>query len=496
MEQAHVTIQKADLAQPVKISKHLYGHFAEHLGGCIYGGLWVGEDSDIPNTRGIRNDVVAALRELSIPNLRWPGGCFADEYHWRDGIGPRETRPRTINSHWGGVVESNAFGTHEFLDLCELLDCEPYIAGNVGSGTPRELKEWVQYLTYDGDTDLTRLRKANGRDEPWNIRFFGVGNENWGCGGAMRPEYYADLYRQYASFARNYSGNELYRIACGPNGRDYKWTEVLMKQAGHHMAGIALHYYTVGDWNHKGSATAFDDAEYLETLLRANRMDEIIQGHRDVMDRHDPNHRVALIVDEWGTWFDVEPGTNPGFLFQQNTMRDALVTGLTLNIFHNHAERVRMANLAQLVNVLQSPILTDGPRMVLTPTYHVLKMYRVHQDATRLPLSVQSPDYGGSTDRLQQLSVSGSRNDSGIVHLSLCNLHHEKPLEVSCDFHGLPMASVTGQHLTGDSIRAMNTSDNGSCVSPELAEDLHMEGSRLSLCLPPHSVSVLAIQPV
>ena len=300
----------------VKVNRNIYGHFAEHLGRCIYEGIWVGEDSPIPNTRGIRNDVVEALRQLQIPVLRWPGGCFADEYHWRDGIGPREDRPKLINTHWGGVVENNHFGTHEFMDLCEQIGAEPYICGNVGSGTVQEMMNWVEYLTSDADSPMANLRRANGREEPWKLTFFGVGNESWGCGGSMRPEYYADLYRRYNTFVKNYSGNNIYRIACGANDEDYQWTEVLMSRAGRKMNGLSLHYYTIptGNWGSKGSATEFDEALYHSTLKRTLHMDELVTKHSEIMDEHDPGKRVGMVIDEWGIWTDVEPGTNPRFL--------------------------------------------------------------------------------------------------------------------------------------------------------------------------------------
>ncbi len=305
----------------VKVNRNIYGHFAEHLGRCIYEGIWVGEDSPIPNTRGIRNDVVAALRQLQVPVLRWPGGCFADEYHWRDGIGPREDRPKLINTHWGGVVENNHFGTHEFMDLCEQIGAEPYICGNVGSGTVQEMMNWVEYMTSDADSPMANLRRANGREEPWKVTYFGVGNESWGCGGNMRPEYYADLYRRYNTFVKNYSGNNIYRIACGANGEDYDWTDVLMSRAGRKMNGLSLHYYTIptGNWGNKGSATEFDEAVYHSTLKRTLHMDELVTKHSEIMDKHDPNKNVGMVIDEWGIWTDVEPGTNPGFLYQQNT---------------------------------------------------------------------------------------------------------------------------------------------------------------------------------
>jgi alpha-N-arabinofuranosidase len=339
-----------------RISRHIYGHFSEHLGRCIYGGYWVGNDPDlaavVPNTNGIRNDVVAALRRIRIPNLRWPGGCFADEYHWKDGIGPRAERPKMINTHWGGVIEDNSFGTHEFLELCAQLGCEPYICGNVGSGTVQELSQWVEYCNFDGVSPMTDLRRKNGRAEPWNVRFWGIGNENWGCGGTMTADFYADNYRRYACYARNYGNARLYKIACGPSDFNYDWTRTLMEKAAAQMNGLSLHYYTVpGEWTHKGSATEFNDAQWFTAMQKASRIEELLREHSRIMDEFDPERKVGLVVDEWGTWLDVEPGTNPGFLYQQNSLRDALVAGIHFNSFNNHAEHVFMTNIAQTVNV-------------------------------------------------------------------------------------------------------------------------------------------------
>ena len=406
-----------------KINKNIYGHFSEHLGRCIYEGIWVGTDSSIPNTNGIRNDVVEALRALKVPVLRWPGGCFADEYHWKDGVGPREKRAKMINTHWGGVIENNHFGTHEFLDFCEMIGAEPYVCGNVGSGTVQEMSEWVEYITFDGESPMANWRKENGRERPWKLPYFGVGNENWGCGGHMRPEYYADLYRRYQTYVRHYGENKIYKIACGANTWDYNWTEVLMKQAGHLMDGLSLHYYTVpGSWFEKGSSLEFNEDGWFDTLEKALLMDELITKHSTIIDRYDPQKRVGLIVDEWGTWYDVLPGTNPRFLYQQNTLRDALVAGIHLNIFHRHCERVQMANLAQMVNVLQAVILTDKEKMVLTPTYHVMRMFNVHQDAELLHLELKSADYTYESRTIPAVSASASVDKDGKIHISLCNL--------------------------------------------------------------------------
>ncbi|WP_274365420.1 alpha-N-arabinofuranosidase [Paenibacillus thermotolerans] len=479
------------------INRNIYGHFSEHLGRCIYEGLWVGEDSPIPNTNGIRNDVLQALKRMKIPVLRWPGGCFADEYHWKDGVGPRESRKRMINTHWGGVVENNHFGTHEFMMLCELLECEPYINGNVGSGTVQEMSEWVEYLTFDGVSPMAEWRKANGREQPWKLKYFGVGNENWGCGGNMRPEYYADLYRQFQTYVRNYGDNRIHKIACGPNVSDYHWMETLMKQAHRFMDSITLHYYTLptGDWWNKGAATGFPESEWGATLNKALHMEELITRHSAIMDQYDPSKRIGLIVDEWGTWYDVEPGTNPGFLYQQNTIRDALVAGITLHIFHKHCDRVRMANIAQLVNVLQSVILTEGENMVLTPTYHVFDMFKVHQDAELLDTHETVAQIGSENAAMPQISASASRDADGRIHVSLCNLDHQSIAGVKLELRGLADGgvNVVATTLTSGRIDGHNTFDRPDQVKPAAFTEYTIDGHTLQANLPPMSVTVLEL---
>ena len=493
----------ADLGKET-ISRHIYGHFAEHLGRCIYGGIWVGKDSSHPNTRGIRDDVVEALRNMQIPVLRWPGGCFADEYHWTDGIGPRETRPTMINTHWGGVTENNHFGTHEFMDLCDQLGCEPYICGNVGSGTVQEMQQWVEYVTFNGVSPMADLRRQNSREDPWKIRFWGVGNENWGCGGRMRPEFYADQFRRYATYVRDFGERELYKIACGPRGSDYHWTEVLMREIAGlasrpgvkmpFMAGLALHYYTRrGPWGQLGSATEFEEADWFIILQKALLMEELVVNHSTIMDRYDPDKLVGLIVDEWGTWYNVEPGTNPRFLYQQNSLRDALVAGITLDIFNQHCDRVRMANIAQTVNVLQAMVLTKDEQMVLTPTYHVFEMYKVHQDAILLPLDLQCGGYEFDGESIPALSASASRDADGRVHISLCNLDPHEGAEVACVLRGADVSTVTGRVLTANAMTAHNTFDQPEAVRPVPLERAVLEGDVVSVQMPSKSVVVLEL---
>ena len=478
------------------IDKNIYGNFSEHLGRCIYEGFWVGEDSPIPNTRGIRNDVVEALKAIGLPVLRWPGGCFADEYHWMDGIGPKEGRKRMVNTHWGGVTENNHFGTHEFFDLCDQLGCEPYICGNVGSGTVQEMQEWVEYVTFGGVSPMADLRRANGREKPWRLKYFGVGNENWGCGGNMRPEYYADEFRRYNTYLRNFGDNKLFRIACGPNAADYAWTEVLMREAGRYMDGLSLHYYTLPntEWSFKGSATEFGEDKWFRVMHNALRMDELLCGHGEIMDRYDPERRVALVVDEWGTWYDVEPGTNPGFLYQQNTLRDALVAGIHLNLFNNHCDRVRMANIAQTINVLQAVLLTEGAEMVLTPTYHVFGMYSVHQGARLLKTDLACDRYQFGEDAVPQLSVSASVDEKGTIHITVCNLDPNHPAPVECTVAGESKGAVSAAVLTADTMCAHNTFEHRDSIKPQPFTAVKLMPGGFATELPPMSVAVFELK--
>ncbi len=477
------------------ISRHIYGHFAEHLGRCIYGGFYVGEqEKKIPHTEGVRQDVVAALRELGIPNLRWPGGCFADTYHWKDGIGPKAGRPSMLNIWWGNVREDNSFGTDEFLRMCELLQTEPYLSANVGSGTPQELADWIKYTNHPaGSSPMPEWREKNGRREPYKVTFWGIGNEAWGCGGNMTAEYYANIYRQFVTFTTDWSNSDkIVRVASGASSADYKWTETLMKNIPHHLLeAIALHHYSVIDWGAKGSATAFDERQYFTTMQRALEMEELIRRHTAIMDQYDPKKKVALFVDEWGGWYDVEPGTNGAFLFQQNTMRDAMIAATTLNTFNNHADRVRMANLAQTVNVLQAVILTEGEKMLLTPTYHVMKMYKPHFDAQLLPVTFLSPDYRLGEDRLPALSASASQDAQGRIHLSLANIHAREALPVETDLRALGLSGFTATILAAPTIQSHNTFDTPDAVRPVEFRDFRFVDGRLSLTLPPCSVVVL-----
>ncbi|MEO6976972.1 MAG: alpha-L-arabinofuranosidase C-terminal domain-containing protein [Mucilaginibacter sp.] len=478
------------------VSKYIYGQFAEHLGHGIYGGFLVDKDLPVEKQDRIRLDIVNALKKIKIPSLRWPGGCFADEYHWRDGIGPRDKRPRMVNTNWGGTTEDNSFGTHEFLELCSLLGTEPYMAANVGSGTVEEMSKWIEYTNSNSTSTVAEMRKKNGHPEPYKVTFWGIGNESWGCGGNMTPEFYANEFKRYAAFAKNYPGAPLKKIASGPNSDDYNWTEVIMKNIPNwDMWGISLHYYTVptGDWGHKGSATKFDEKEYFETMERCLKMEELVTKHSAIMDKYDPKKNVALIVDEWGVWTDVEPGTNPGFLFQQNSLRDALIASTNLNIFNNHCDRVKGAALAQTINVLQSLILTDKEKMLLTPTYHVFDMYKVHQDAKYLPMQLTSPDYVSGDKKLPAVNVSASQDASGKVHISFTNLDLHKDIKISTILKDIKWKSVTGQILTSANITDINTFDKPNAISLKDFKGAKKDGDNLVVTLPAKSVVTLEL---
>jgi alpha-N-arabinofuranosidase len=470
------------------INKNIYGHFAEHLGRSIYGGFFVGDTSKIPNTNGVRNDIIQALRELKIPNLRWPGGCFADTYHWKDGIGPKEERPTIVNQWWGGVTEDNSFGTHDFLNMCELLGAEPYLSGNIGSGTVQEMADWVQYTNFASKSPMSDLRIKNGRTEPWNVKFWGIGNEAWGCGGNMKADYYAGEYRKYTTFLPE----NITRIASGASSDDYNWTETLMKNIPLKMlGGIALHHYSVIDWNKKGDAVNFKEDLYFATMKEALKMEELVTKHSAIMDKYDPEKKIDLVVDEWGGWYDVEKNSNPGFLYQQNTMRDAVLAGATLNIFNNHADRVRMANLAQCVNVLQAVILTDKAKMILTPTYHVMKMYSVHQEARLIPVTFDSPMYTYNGQSLPAVSISASTDKSGLVHISLVNVDSEKENKIEIDLKELGIKVASATILTSSKVQDYNSFENPNKIQPKNFTGYTIKQGKLQITIPPFSIAVL-----
>jgi alpha-L-arabinofuranosidase len=480
------------------INKNIYGHFAEHLGYGIYGGFYVGEgNKKIPNKKGIRLDVVDALKKLKAPVLRWPGGCFADHYHWKDAVGPKNQRKPIENMMWGNVREDNSFGTNEFLDMCEMMNADPYLAVNMGSGSVEEATDWVKYVNHaNGTSYLTDLRQKTGRTKPWKVKYWGIGNESWDCGGHMDVDYYVDLYKRYATIMTSYNNDEgLFRIAVGPGTEDFHWTEVLMKDIPRKLIdGVSIHHYSVINWSKKSSATDFTENEYFSTMEQAYRMERMVTGNSEVMDKYDPQKKVALIVDEWGGWYEVEPGTNGAFLYQQNTMRDAMIAGITLNIFNNHCDRVRMANLAQCINVLQAVILTNKEKMILTPTYHVMEMYNVHQNALMIPLTITSNDYSLGEKKLKVVSASASKDKNGIVHISLVNIDAKNEQEVNIELGDLSAKSVTGRILRSDKLQDHNTFDNADKIKPVAFTNATLNANNLIVKIPAFSVVVLEIK--
>ncbi|MCX8477471.1 MAG: alpha-N-arabinofuranosidase [Sphingomonas sp.] len=488
------------------IDPNIYGHFVEHLGRGVYEGIWVGPDSPIPNVRGIRKDVVAALRKIKVPVIRWPGGCFADAYHWQDGIGPTASRPAGINSAWNKTPETNAFGTHEFMDFLGQIGAKPFISVNVGSGSVREADDWMRYMTAPATSAPGKARAANGRAEPWNVPFVGVGNETWGCGGNMTADTYAAAFRHYAAFLRNYSGGPANLIAVGSDTDDYEWTERMMALAMKWrpnptplaltsdrplMWGLSLHFYTfAGDnWHKKGRNVDFPEKDWVAALARANFTDELIRRHAAIMDKYDPEKKVALAVDEWGAWFDSEKDA-PSQLYLESTLRDAVIAGMSLNIFNRHADRVRMANIAQMVNVIQSLILTDGAKMVVTPTWHVFDMYKVHQGATLIPVDVQAPDYVHGETRLPSLSVSASKDAGGKLHLTIVNLDPARASSLRIQLNGGTFRQARGEVLTADRIDTRVRFDAPDPFTPApLATSIADNG--ITVTIPSKSVSLI-----
>ena len=489
-----------------KIDRNIFGQFAEHLGRGIYEGLWVGPDSTISNTRGIRNDVVGALRALKVPNVRWPGGCFADEYHWRKGIGAAGQRTATLNPNWGGVVEPNTFGTHEFMDFIEQIGSRAYLSVNVGSGTPQEAAEWLEYLTTAQPTTLAKERAANGHQTPYKIPYLGIGNESWDCGGNMTPEYYLSQLKVYSRFVRNFhpeqqSDNRMLKIAVGPGGggtRWTQWTEAIMKAwQGHQWSwdidGLSLHNYTVVRWPASYASVGFGEKEYSEILKSTLEMNQLIATHSAIMDKYDPQKQIALVVDEWGAWYGPLPGSNPGFLVQQNSLRDAILAALNLNIFARHSDRVRMANIAQMLNVLQAMIMTDEEKMVVTPTYHVFRMYVPFQDATFVPVTFNAGTYTHGSITLPRVDAIAARDSAGILWVAATNVDPAQPVEIAVRLPGISPRSAAGETLTAPAVDSVNTFDRPNTVVPKPVT-ARVLGDQLTLTLEPKSVTVISIR--
>jgi alpha-N-arabinofuranosidase len=483
---AHVTI---DTSKPgPEIDRHIYGQFAEHLGRGIYEGIWVGENSKVPNIHGYRKDVVEALRHIHVPDIRWPGGCFADLYDWRDGVGPRAKRPVRINVHWGGVTEDNSFGTNEFMNFSELVGADAYVSLNVGSLTPYDDAQWLEYMTSGEKSSLANERRKNGRDKPWTVRFVGIGNETWGCGGNMRPEYAADVNRRYATFANTPREMGTLKIASGSHDDNYDFAETMMRDGGK-FDGLSVHYYTVPRiFRDKGAATGFPESEWAATLSHALHINEIVTKTSAIMDKYDPDRKIGLYVDEWGAWYDQEPGSHPGFLYQQNTLRDAEVAALSLNIFQRHTDRVKGANIAQMINVLQAMILTDKDKMVLTPTYHVFDLYQAFTGATPYPATVSGPDYVQDDNKLPMVDVSAARNKDGKLVLSIVNTDPDHAVQVVTNLTG----SAHGRIITAIAMDAHNTFDNPNMVHPLPFASSTQDG-KMSFDMPAKGVAVVTM---
>ena len=489
-----------------KIDRHIFGQFAEHLGHGIYEGVWVGTDSSIPNTRGIRNDVVTALKAIKVPDVRWPGGCFADGYHWRDGIGPEDKRVVRLNPDWGGVIEPNSFGTHEYMDFLNQIGAEAYVSVNLGSGTVKEAADWLEYMTAAQPTTLEKERAANGHPDPWRIAFLGLGNESWDCGGNMTPEYYADVMKRFNHFVRNYNPaqqkqDEMLKIAVGPGGdgpRWTEWTETVMKAYSQHtwswdINGLSMHSYTVVKFPPEVKSVGFGESEYSSFLKETLKMEDLIKIHSAIMDRYDPQKKVTLVVDEWGAWYAPMPGSNPGFLVQQNSIRDAILAALNLNIFARHADRVRMANIAQMINVLQAMIMTDKEKMVLTPTYYVYKMYVPFQDSTLVPVTFDAGTYTNGSVTLPRVDAIAAKDTTGKLWLAITNLDPNQPVEIDASVAGVSVKSVSGQMLTAPQVDSVNTFDAPNTVVPKPIA-AKAEGGKLTLSLAPKSVTVVALE--
>jgi len=490
----------------VKIDRNIFGQFAEHLGHGIYDGIWVGTDSRIPNTRGIRNDVVAALKAIKVPNVRWPGGCFADEYHWRNGIGPADQRTVTLNPNWGGVIEPNSFGTHEFMDFLEQIGADAYVSVNVGSGTPHEAADWLEYMTTAQPTTLAKERATNRHPAPYKVANLGMGNESWDCGGNMTPDYYLSQLKIYSRFVRNFNPaqqdkQQMLRIAVGPGGgepRWTEWTEAIMTAYQHHtwswdINGLSMHSYTVVKWPPAYASVGFGETEYAQILKSTLDMEDLIAKHSAIMDKYDPQKRVALIVDEWGAWYAPLPGSNPGFLVQQNSLRDAILAALNLNIFARHADRVRGANIAQMINVLQAMILTDEEKMVRTPTYYVFKMYVPFQDATFVPVSFDARTYTHDNISLPRVDALAAKGKDGKLWLEITNLDPRQPVEVEANMAGVAAKSALGETLTAPEVDSVNTYDAPTTVVPKPIA-ARIQGSKVMLTLEPKSVTVIAVE--
>jgi alpha-N-arabinofuranosidase len=502
-----------------KINRNIYGHFTEHLGSCIYDAMWVGEGSAIPNQNGLRKDTIEALKRIRAPIIRWPGGCFADQYHWRDGVGPREKRPRIWNIWWGRD-EGNAFGTDEFIQYCRLSGAAPYLCVNVGSGSPQEALDWLEYCNGKESTTVTSLRAANGHPEPYNVRYWSVGNESWGCGGNFDAESYAREYARYVTYLNRYADRGTVEfVACGDFRDDWnqKFFETLLKRPGARgqvrgVNHLSVHHYFRGEL---GQATEFTDEQYYRALAGVSVLEGYIEETIGLIQHYTtPQNRIGIALDEWGIWHPV-PSTGAQGLWQSNTLRDALLAAVTFNSLNSYGDAVSMANIAQTFNVLQCIAFTKGDKLALTPTYHVFDLYQPHMDAMALKTVVDSPTYTlkpltqlppqflallggrGETTRTY-LSASASLNEAQKqICLTLVNQHLTEPMEVEIQIPGLDSPGVRGgtlRELTSGNVRDENTLEKPEVVRPSAPKQLTVQGNKFTQLVPPHTAQALVLQ--
>ncbi len=503
------------------ISPNIYGHFTENLSGVVYDGIWVGPNSKVPNVDGIRKELIDEMRKVKPPVVRFPGGCFADSYDWRDGVGPADKRPRRTNFWADGEpstappshrYDPNEFGTNEFAHFCQKVGSEPYLAANLRSLPAEELDRWVEYCNSPaGGTTLADLRASAGFKEPFNVRYWGVGNESWGCGGNFTPQEYAAEFRRFTTWVPHY-GRELSFIGSGPNVDNWGWTrgffeEIARKGRGQlrSVYGWALHHYAwnlsrgkTQDWNQgKGDALKFDAVDWYELMREGDRMEGLINGHWQIMGEEDPQHWVKLVVDEWGPWY--RPGseaTAGDQLEQMPTLRDAVFSGMTLDTFNRHPEKVAMAACAQLINCLNSLYLAHEDRFVVTPVGHVFAMYAAHQggQALRTIFSAPTIDYDrdGKPASFWGLKGSASLRDNDLT-LTVVNPHVSDPRDAQISVRGAKLRGATATVLSHPDIHAHNTFAQKDVVTPK-TQGAEVRGDVLTFRFPPASVTKLAIQ--
>ena len=523
--QADATVQIFVDDPGARIAPEIYGHFTEHIGGVIYDGVWVGEKSKIRNVGGIRTELVERMNRIKVPILRWPGGCFADSYDWKDGIGPQAQRPRRTNFwevdpeaerlHETGaqIFEPNSFGTDEFARFCRLTNAQPYLAANLRSASALEFDHWVEYCNSPaGSTTLADMRKTNGSAAPYGVMYWGVGNESWGCGGSFAPEEYASEFRRYTNWIPKF-GVDLQLIGAGPNSNDRDWThkffeEVFTGAHAYHnpqFSGWSVHHYASNLSRGKitnnfheahGKALDFDATDWYELMRETARVEEIMQDQWAIMGQFDPRHHVKLVVDEYGPWYHQGSEVDPTHLFgQQITVRDALATAMSLDIFNRHADKVSVATCAQLVNNLNALFLCHGDKFLSTPNFYVFEMYAAHQGAQSLPVEfgAHSIHYDRDGKDASFWGLGGSASLKGkTVTLTMVNPSVKAPRETQIALRGGTAASATGTVLASDDMHAHNTFDRPDTVQSRPLT-VTAAGEILNVTLPAASVAKITV---